>query len=71
MDFSLLLIVPYGIETGVLIYFLRQVNQLLIVPYGIETFSAFDTFSAFYLLIVPYGIETVMTYCLMPKRRNF
>ena len=70
MELSQLLIVPYGIETVCEGHFFYAF-ALLIVPYGIET--AWNAVGATLepLLIVPYGIETVMTYCLMPKRRNF
>ena len=53
----LLLIVPYGIETGTLCaYFYR--TGLLIVPYGIETIEVRAAVLCVALLIVPYGIET-------------
>ena len=55
---TMLLIVPYGIETS----FTRQGTakrvRLLIVPYGIETLSGTGRRTRRGLLIVPYGIET-------------
>ena len=60
----ILLIVPYGIETGQLTLYDFEYQTLLIVPYGIETYQPVaanpDCFS---LLIVPYGIETTSSYC--------
>ena len=54
-----LLIVPYGIETGVF-GLLTQLVELLIVPYGIETIVTDEILNEFgRLLIVPYGIETI------------
>ena len=53
-----LLIVPYGIETGVLQAELHPYS-LLIVPYGIETEGGQTNIQlCIHLLIVPYGIET-------------
>ena len=54
-----LLIVPYGIETKLLLGQSILYN-LLIVPYGIETLFELYTLKCFYLLIVPYGIETMI-----------
>ena len=53
----LLLIVPYGIETG-LRRWVFICTLLLIVPYGIETISSQIQIRLHVLLIVPYGIET-------------
>ena len=54
---SKLLIVPYGIET-IILMLKRVLLRLLIVPYGIETsWSPAYPFRSI-LLIVPYGIET-------------
>ena len=53
-----LLIVPYGIETGIRFYDIHQ-RALLIVPYGIETSRCqLLVCNLNTLLIVPYGIET-------------
>ena len=52
-----LLIVPYGIETRVKLFYCLC-NLLLIVPYGIETIIRSPSYSVTRLLIVPYGIET-------------
>ncbi len=52
-----LLIVPYGIETGVRTNLTYQ-QALLIVPYGIETLAKLEILNLQKLLIVPYGIET-------------
>ena len=52
-----LLIVPYGIETGINSYSLSG-KDLLIVPYGIETNLRWPCILPSLLLIVPYGIET-------------
>ena len=52
-----LLIVPYGIETGKS-QFRFFTTYLLIVPYGIETILYSCSNSVLILLIVPYGIET-------------
>ena len=55
-----LLIVPYGIETEVLLS--EAISEiLLIVPYGIETTEyLFLVRLILKLLIVPYGIETAI-----------
>ncbi len=55
---TVLLIVPYGIETHLgLLY--DELQVLLIVPYGIETWiEDFRLPMKNTLLIVPYGIET-------------
>ena len=53
-----LLIVPYGIETGFVIYICSDRRFLLIVPYGIETAQRHHGSRPPSLLIVPYGIET-------------
>ena len=67
MPRTVLLIVPYGIETS---------NEqrdpfcvlLLIVPYGIETMVHTSGFYfGRYLLIVPYGIETKTTHISSPR----
>ena len=56
---SVLLIVPYGIETCYLRTGVCLALGLLIVPYGIETYNKeAATYSQQLLLIVPYGIET-------------
>ena len=56
---TMLLIVPYGIET--LVYSLSRISLLLlIVPYGIETTHIpLIRLGSCGLLIVPYGIETI------------
>ena len=54
----MLLIVPYGIETGLLPWQQTGFWPLLIVPYGIETSSRLLLAAFNRLLIVPYGIET-------------
>ena len=55
---KVLLIVPYGIETGIRFYDIHQ-RALLIVPYGIETSRCqLLVCNLNTLLIVPYGIET-------------
>ena len=56
-----LLIVPYGIETGLQEAEIWHI-QLLIVPYGIETLNRVYELAACILLIVPYGIETVKVH---------
>ena len=57
--YYILLIVPYGIETGFEKNQWFLANRLLIVPYGIETAATFLQISErVKLLIVPYGIET-------------
>ena len=56
-----LLIVPYGIETGLGKHG-KKTGSLLIVPYGIETKNVQELESFLgQLLIVPYGIETCFT----------
>ena len=56
--FTMLLIVPYGIETPTAADARRAPGLLLIVPYGIETNDRVEQPEALCLLIVPYGIET-------------
>ena len=56
---AILLIVPYGIETGNSRGFNGVARKLLIVPYGIETIFPYRETKRFSLLIVPYGIETI------------
>ena len=57
--YTLLLIVPYGIETAIRLAGKHSQKELLIVPYGIETRILQSTkMSLKVLLIVPYGIET-------------
>ena len=51
------LIVPYGIETQLTVYYPPRCF-VLIVPYGIETPNMVSTMMASTVLIVPYGIET-------------
>ena len=56
LEFTLLLIVPYGIE----ISFRMDntcCNSLLIVPYGIEIKSTTNVYILPKLLIIPYGIK--------------
>ena len=55
---SIVLIVPYGIETIVSLAMLLLLILVLIVPYGIETYFMMNGGSAGTVLIVPYGIET-------------
>ena len=55
---TMLLIVPYGIETYSSIMIFAKHIILLIVPYGIETASWPRDSNGWKLLIVPYGIET-------------
>ena len=57
MNDSILLIVPYGIETSDIMS--ESISSiLLIVPYGIETKEGVQCRLLDSLLIVPYGIET-------------
>ena len=58
---SILLIVPYGIETRDAIAPTELPHPLLIVPYGIETLRCCQHLPEIHLLIVPYGIETVLS----------
>ena len=58
MSLTILLIVPYGIETIVPTPAALVARLLLIVPYGIETEFRNRRFYTNGLLIVPYGIET-------------
>ena len=52
------LIVPYGIETLILLI-LTHILIVLIVPYGIETVTSLaSSIAKIHVLIVPYGIET-------------
>ena len=68
---SLLLIVPYGIETLHLLSHIH-VSKLLIVPYGIETEQVALTMDEVsHLLIVPYGIETKDRYVLKKLYSDF
>ena len=54
-----LLIVPYGIETSLILSPYKRL-PLLIVPYGIETIVRKQRLvKVIKLLIVPYGIETI------------
>ena len=55
---QILLIVPYGIETGLWESYRSLRQCLLIVPYGIETNHYNNRKDLLPLLIVPYGIET-------------
>ena len=57
-NYHILLIVPYGIETIVVLLNV-MCSCLLIVPYGIETAYRLFRPSSHLLLIVPYGIETI------------
>ena len=65
-----LLIVPYGIETGMRMFWLCH-QFLLIVPYGIETMSFCMLGWLQHLLIVPYGIETPNTLDMRPFGKYF
>ena len=68
---SVLLIVPYGIETFIFPNFKYIFYQLLIVPYGIETLSVRMSNSGLTLLIVPYGIETLVVRLCVRFLRAF
>ena len=67
---SVLLIVPYGIETDFFLCVAAAV-LLLIVPYGIETAFPLLWCSPHLLLIVPYGIETQLAASAVAGERPF